>query len=114
MVDDHVPGLDAAASAGHPDWRALLHRARPDVDITQLVVFAVEGERLRLAPGAQDELARLLESLAHLDRRHPIRESRVHRCAEDESCGEPTSRETIEIGILLGDASRRIIERQRI
>ncbi len=114
VLDHEVPGLDAAATAGHPDRQFLLHRARPDIHIAKLVVLAVERERLRLAPRAQDEPARLLETLPHLDRRLSIRKDRIHRGAEHKPGRQPSTRQAVQICILFGDPGRRIVERQRI
>src|SRR5260370_14533801 len=101
MRVDQVPGLDGAAPAGNPDWDSLLDRPRPDIDVAQFVVLAVEDEGLGFAPGAQDQLARLLEALAHLNGTHPVGEHRIHRRAEYKPRGPPPARPAIEIGILL-------------
>src|SRR5262245_63650595 len=53
-----VPGLYRAES-GDPDRRVrLLDRLRPDVDVAQLGVFSVPGERLALAPCLDDQVVR--------------------------------------------------------
>src|SRR5262249_58043785 len=56
VLDAPLPGLDAAA-ARNPDRRARrLDGGRPRIDVAKLRVFAVEGKRPALPPGANDQL----------------------------------------------------------
>ncbi len=85
VVDAEVVGLHRAA-AGDVDRRMrLLDRPRPDVDVAQLVVAAVEGERLALGPGADDQLVRLGVFLAGQGRDLAVAVVGVHRGADRES-----------------------------
>src|SRR6266481_3715864 len=59
-----LPSLDRAA-ARDPDRRVrLLHRPRPDVDITLLVEAAVEGKGVLFGPRPQYEIVRFVVTLA--------------------------------------------------
>ena len=109
-----VPGLDAGA-ARHPDRRPrLLHRPRPDVDVAKLGVLAVEREHVGLAPGAQDQLHALAILLAQRRRRLPVAVRRVHRRADRKARDQPPAGHHVQHRHFLGDAGRRVVERDRI
>ena len=103
------------AGAGNPDRRMrLLDRPRPDVDVALLVEAAVEGERVLLLPGAQDEVVRLVVALAQLARVGAVGVGGVHRRAHREAGDQPAARDAVDHGELLRHARRRVIEREAV
>ena len=60
VLGAEVPRLDRA-EPGNPNRRMrLLNRLRPQVNVAQLGVLAVEGERLALLPGFDDQVVRFV------------------------------------------------------
>ena len=110
-----VPRLDGAA-AGNPDRRVrLLDRARPDVDVADLVVFAVPAEDVGVFPGAADEVVVLAVLVAQRgwdwSRSRSCRPSRV-------PTGKPATRRPHDITSSIAISSRhprgRVVEGNRL
>ena len=91
-----------------------LHRARPDVDVALLVVAAVERERVRVLPGLHHQVVRLVVALAQLRRVLAVGEAVVHRRADRKAGDQPTAGDAVDHRELLGDAGRRVVQRQRV
>src|SRR5262249_35808303 len=67
-LSDELNGL-ATAQAGNPDRRVrLLQRARPGIDVTEVVMLRVPDKRPRRRPRLHDEVQRLAEFLAGMRR----------------------------------------------
>ena len=92
----------------------LLERARPEVDVANLVVFAVPGEDVGVLPGAQDQVVVLLVLVAQRGRIGAEAEVVVHRGADRESGDEASARHHVEHGHFLGHAGGRVVERDRL
>src|SRR6185437_10540580 len=90
VIDAPIPGLDATAARNPNRRMRLLDRPRPDINVAELRVFAVESERLGLGPGAQHELAALVIFIAQGRRRFAIGIDGVERRADGEA-GDETS-----------------------
>ena len=114
VVEAEVPRLDRSA-AGDVDRRVrLLDRLRPAVDVAQLVVLAVEGERLVRRPRPHDQVVGLVVLVAGQGRDLAVAEVGVHRRADREPGDESTAADAVEHGELLGDADRRVVQRDRV
>ena len=87
----------------------LLDRPRPDVDVAQLVVAAVESERLARRPGLDDQVMRLGVFLPGQGRDLAVAEVGVHRGADREAGHQPAAADAVEHGELLGHAHRRAV-----
>ena len=92
----------------------LLDRARPDVDVAQLGVAAVPGERFARRPCLDDQVVRFLILLARQRRDLAVAEIGVHRGADRKARDQPSARDAVEHREFFGDAHRRIIERDGI
>ena len=114
IFDAEIVGLDRAA-AGDVDRRMrLLQGLRPDIDVAQLGIAAVEGERRVLVPRPHDQLMRLGIFLARQRRNLSVGVVRVHRGANRKAGNEPSAGDIVQHGEFLGDADRRIVERDRV
>src|SRR4030095_9465323 len=99
-----VPGLDRAESR-NPDRRMrLLDRLRPDVDVTQLGVFAVPGEWFALGPRLDYQVVRFAILVAYRHRVLPVTVIGVHRRADGKARDKPPARDNVRHGQFLGDA----------
>ena len=92
----------------------LLDRLGPAIDVAQLGVAAVEGERLVGRPRLADQVVRLGVLLAGQRRDGAVGVVGVHRGADREARDQPPARQHVEHGELLGHAQRRIVERDRV
>ena len=93
-----------------PDRRVrLLVGAGPEIDVFEMVVLALEGERPLLGPGADDEVMRLVEAV--------MREGRVgaHRIvlaadAADHAADQPPARDAVDHRVLFGERQRMLAD----
>ena len=108
------PGLHRAA-ARHPDRRMRrLDRPRPDVHVALLVEPPVEGERVAIGPGAQDQVVRLVIALAQQRRVLAVGVTGVHRRADRKPGDQPPAGDAVDHCELFGHPRRRIVQRQRV
>ena len=114
VVEAEVPRLDRAAARDVDRRVRLLDRLRPAVDVAQLVVLAVEGERLVGRPRPHDQVVGLGVLVAGQRRDLAVAEVGVHRRADREAGDEPAAADAVEHGELLGDADRRVVEGDRV
>ena len=100
--------------ARQPDRRVrLLQGPRPGVDVRQVEVLAVPGERAGLGPRLEDEIVRLPEAVARRARIDPVGVVLVPRAA-DETGDDPPAGHHVEHRDLLGDTHRVPVQRQRV
>ena len=84
-IQNPIPGFQAAR-AGNPDgWMGLLHGPRPNADVAQLVVLAVEDSGLVLRPGLHDHVVGLGMALPQGDGHLAVGEGGVHGRADREA-----------------------------
>ena len=109
-----LPGLDRAA-ARYPDRRMRpLDGARPDVHVALLVEAAVEREGVAFRPCLHHQIVRLVVAVAQHGRVLAIGVARVHRRTDREARDQPTAGDAVDHREFLGDARRRIVQRQRV
>ena len=78
MLRGKFPGAEATESR-NPDGRmGLLDRPWPDVDLGQLIVFAVPGEDVIRGPGLEDQIVGLIIALTLLNRGDTRTQGGVH------------------------------------
>ena len=94
--------------------RRVLHRPRPDVHVTLLIVAAVEGEGVLLGPGADDQVVRLQITFPQHRRVLAIGVAGVHGRADRETRDQTSARNAVDHREFFRDARRRIVERERI
>ena len=114
IVDAEVVGLDRAAAGNEDRRRRLLDRLGPAIDVAQLGIAAVEGERFVGRPRLADEIVRLGIFLARQRRDRAVGVVGVHRGADRKARHQTAARQHVEHGHLLGNPQRRIVERDRI
>ena len=114
VVEAEVPRLDGAAARDVDRRMRLLDRLRPAVDVAQLVVLPVEGERLVGRPRPHDEVVRLGVLVTRQGRDLPVAEVRVHGRADREAGDEAATADAVQHGELLGDPDRRVVEGDRV
>ena len=91
----------------------LLERLRPHVDVAELEVLALPGERSRCCPGLDDQLVRLAEARAGVRRVDVVRKELVagaHHLARD----HPPAADDVEHGDLFGHPQRVVVQRQHV
>src|SRR5262245_59488967 len=88
----------------------LLHRLWPAVDVAQLRVLAVEGERLFLRPGAHDELVGFAVLVAGDSGDLSVAEVGVHRGADGKTGNQASAGDHVEHREFFGDTYRRVVE----
>src|SRR5208283_3203435 len=76
-----IPGRETAAARNPHRRMRLLNWTRPDVDHRQFEVLSVPCENLRRLPRFQNEVVRLVVTLALLDRRDSVAQVHVLRRA---------------------------------
>ena len=114
VVGAEVPRFQRSA-ARNPDRRVrLLDGPRPHVDVAQLGVFAVEGERFGLGPRPHDEVVRLGVFVAQRGRGLAVAEVGVHGRADRETGDQPSAAHDVEHGEFFGHAHRRVVERDAV
>ena len=114
VVETEIPRLDGPAARDVDRRVRLLDRLRPAIHPPELVVLAVEGERLLRLPRAHDQLVRLAVLVAREGRDLAVAEVGVHRRADREAGDEPPAGQDVQHRELLGDADRRVVERDRV
>ena len=113
-VQHPIPGFQAAG-AGNPDRRVrLLHRARPNADVAQLVVLAVENGRLALRPGLHHHIVGFGVPVAQGDGNLSVGKGGVHRRADGEPGHQAAAGDDIQHRHFLGHAHRRVVQRQAV
>ena len=113
VASDELHRLERAGT-GDPDLGVrLLDGAGPRVHVADPEVLAHPLERAGRRPGLDDEVVRLLEPLAGV--RRVDRERVVLRAAADDHAGDQASAaDVVDDRELLGDARRRVVERERV
>ena len=113
-IQHPVPGLQAAGT-GDPHRRVrLLHRTRPDTDVAQLVVLAVENRRLVLGPGLHDHVVRLGVTVTQGNGHLPVREGSVHRGSHRKTGDQTPVGNDVEHRHLLGHAHGRVVQGEAV
>src|SRR5271166_5620994 len=92
----------------------LLHRPRPDVDVALLVEAAVERKGVLFGPRPQNEIMRLVISLAQHARVLAVGVAGVHWRTDRKSGDQPPARNAVDHREFFGHSSRWVVERQRI
>ena len=100
--------------AGNPDGRVrFLQRHHPRVDHPVVVVLAFVAERAGLGPGVDDDVVRLVEPLAVVQRvgvgGHAFLPDAAHESADHAPAGED-----VDHGDFLGDAQRIFVDGQHV
>ena len=114
LLDACVPCLDRPGTR-HPDrWTGFLQRTRPQVDIPQLGVLAVERKDLILFPRSQDQLFRLGVLLSESGRIDTVSERGVHRRTDREPCDKPAPADAVQHGKLFGHTNWRVVQGDRV
>ena len=114
VVETEVPRLDRAAARDVHRRVRLLDRLGPAVDVAQLVVLAVERERLVLGPRPHDQLVGLGVLVAGQRRDLAVTEVGVHRRADGEPGDQPSAADAVEHRELFGHPDRRVVQRDRV
>jgi hypothetical protein len=114
VVETEVPRLDGAATRDVDGRVRLLDGLGPAVHPPQLVVLAVEGERLLAGPRLHDHVVGLAVLVARERGDLAVAEVRVHRGAHRKAGDEPAARYDIEHRELLGDSYRRVVAGDRV
>ena len=90
----------------------VLAGTRPRIDVIELIVLALIGERPGLGPGAHDQVVRLGEALLRL-RRIDAHGVIFGADAAHEAGDEAAAREVVEHRVFLGNHQRIVEQRQR-
>ena len=92
----------------------LLERLRPQVDVAQLGVLAVEREDVLGLPRLENQIVSLVVLLANRRGNFAVAEVGIHRGADREAGDQAPARNHVEHREFLGDANRRIVKRDRV
>jgi hypothetical protein len=94
--------------------RRILHRPRPDVHVTLLIVATVEGEGVLVGPGADDQVVRLEITISQHRRVLAISVTGVHGRTDWKARDQTSAGNAIDHREFFRDACRRIVEGERI
>ena len=112
VIQAEVPGFDRAATGDIDGRIRLLNGLGPQVDIAELVVFAVKGERFFLVPGTHDQVVRFGIFIPGQTRNLAVAIIGVHRGPDRKAGQQATAGNDVQHGKFFGNPQRRVVQGQ--